>query len=111
MKWMAMRLGRLFRAFAKKLQPFGAAVLLGFGFVFAQLQATLAMLLRSASPKGQYLPLPNVYSFSSNARISIRTVGAAKMNLDSQFVHHGSFDSAGADGLFFVRSVNDLDMI
>jgi hypothetical protein len=44
-----------------------AADLLGFGFVFAQSQATAGMRLRSASPKRQNLSLPNGYSFSSNA--------------------------------------------
>jgi hypothetical protein len=44
-----------------------AAALLGFGFVFAQSQAVVGMLLRSASPKRQNLSLPNGYTFSSNA--------------------------------------------
>jgi hypothetical protein len=43
------------------------AVLLGFGFVFAQSQAAAGMLLRSASPKRQNSSLPNGYGFSSNA--------------------------------------------
>jgi subtilase family serine protease len=45
-----------------------AAVLLGFGFVFAQLQAAAGMRLRSASPKHQNSSLPHGYSIYSNAR-------------------------------------------
>ena len=50
-----------------------AAVLLGFGFVFAQSQAAVGMLLRSASPKTPKVladghhSLPNGYSIFSNA--------------------------------------------
>src|SRR5580698_7503511 len=44
-----------------------AAVLLGFGFVFALSQAAAGMLLRSASPKHQNSSLPNGYSIFSNA--------------------------------------------
>jgi hypothetical protein len=44
-----------------------AAVLLGFGFVFAQLQAAAGMLLRSSLAKAQNSSLPNGHSISSNA--------------------------------------------
>jgi hypothetical protein len=44
-----------------------AAVLLGFGFVFAQLQAAAGMLLRLASPKHQNSSPPNGHSISSKA--------------------------------------------
>ena len=43
-----------------------AAVLLGFGFVFAQSQAAVGMLLRSSLAKPQNSSLPNGYSISSN---------------------------------------------
>jgi hypothetical protein len=44
-----------------------AAVLLGFGFVFAQSQAAAGMLLRSSLAKTQNSSLPHGYSFFSNA--------------------------------------------
>jgi hypothetical protein len=44
-----------------------AAVLLGFGFVFAQSEAATDILLRSSLAKTQNSALPHGYSFSSNA--------------------------------------------
>jgi hypothetical protein len=46
----------------------GAAVLFGFGFVFAQSQAPEGMFLRSSPAKIQNSSLPHGYSFSSNAQ-------------------------------------------
>jgi hypothetical protein len=60
-----------------------AAVLLGFGFVFAQSQAAAGMLLRSASPKRQNSSLPNGYSISSNALARLR----ACQSFSGNFVH------------------------
>jgi hypothetical protein len=40
---------------------------LDFGFVFAQLQGAVAMLLRSSLAKTQNSSLPNGYGISSNA--------------------------------------------
>jgi hypothetical protein len=66
---------RRFRAFSKKLSPFGwgrkTADLLGFGFVFAQPQALLACSFAQASPKHQNLSLPNGYSIFSNALVEV----------------------------------------
>jgi hypothetical protein len=48
-----------------------AAVLLGFGFFFAQSQAAAGMLFRSASPKHQNPSLPNGCSIFSNAQAGL----------------------------------------
>jgi hypothetical protein len=44
------------------------AVLLGFGFVFAQSRAALSMLLRSSLAKTQKSSLPHGYNIYSNAQ-------------------------------------------
>jgi hypothetical protein len=58
-----------------------AAVLLGFGFVFAQSQAAAGMLLRSASPKRQNSSLPNGYNISSKALTFIASAAAISVSL------------------------------
>ena len=42
---------------------------------------------------------------------SRQTHVATQVDLEAEFGEHGGFDAAGAVGLFFVWSVDDLDMV